>query len=143
MSEPTPIRGHRRYTKRQKVTAVIAAEMTTAAAAAESSGVPENTIRYWMDQPEFVELRTKTREDLAAESKALAHKTLEAIQRRLPEFEPRDLTILYGVLTDQAQLLSGEATSRSEHRELTDALDDHEKAQLRSILEEALAEVPS
>lgn len=143
MSEPTPIRGHRRYTKRQKATVVIAAEMTTAAAASETSGVPESTVRYWMDSPEFVELRAKTREDLAAESKALAHKTLEAIQRRLPEFEPRDLTILYGVLTDKAQLLAGEATARLEHRELLEAFDDHEKGAvadwLREIVRKRLA----
>lgn len=129
MTEP-----RRRYTKRQKATTVIAAEMVTVAAAAEAAGVPESTVRYWMDSPEFVELRAKTREDMAEESAALAHKALEAIQRRLGEFEPRDLTILYGVLVDKSQLLSGQATGRLEHRELLADFDDHETDAMREWL---------
>jgi hypothetical protein len=128
----------RRYTKRTRVTTVMAAEMTSIPAAAESSGIPENTIRYWMDTPEMVELRAKTREDLADESKALAHKALGEIQRRLGEFEPRDLTVLYGVLTDKSQLLSGHATGRTEHRDLTGGLEDHEKEALRALLDDVL-----
>ncbi len=139
MTEPTPIRGHRRYNRRQKATVVIAAEMSTAAAAAEASGIPESTVRYWLDSPAFAELRTKTREDMAEESAVLAHKALEAINRRLPEFEPRDLTILFGVLVEKTQLLSGEATTRSEHRELTETMDDGEREKLSAAIDEWLA----
>lgn len=140
MTEPTPIRSHRRYSKRQKATAVIAAEMSSMAEAAKATGIPLTTIDYWMDQPEFVALRMKTREDMAEESSVLAHRTLAAIKDRLPQFEPRDLVILFGVLVDKAQLLSGMATARTETRSLSDGLDDHEKAQLRAILDEALKE---
>jgi hypothetical protein len=56
---------HRRYTKRQKVTAVLAADMTSVQAAAESTGIPRTTLIHWMDDPEMVELRQKTREQLA------------------------------------------------------------------------------
>lgn len=131
----------RTYSRRQKVTAVVAAEMTSTEAASEATGIPRTTLAYWMDRPEFVELRRKTREELAEESKALAHKALGEIQRRLAEFEPRDLTILYGVMVDKSQLLAGHATGRTETIALTDGLDDHEKATLRGILDEALAEV--
>jgi hypothetical protein len=117
---------HRRYTRRQKATAVIAAEFTSQQEVAEQTGIPRTTIAYWMEAPEFVLLRQKTREDLAEESKALAHKALGEINRRLAEFEPRDLTILYGVLTDKSQLLSGFATGRLEHRELLTGFDDGE-----------------
>lgn len=130
----------RRYSQRTKATAVIAAEMASVTAAAESTGIPRTTIAYWMEDPEFVALRQKTREDLADESKALAHKALGEIQRRLGEFEPRDLTVLYGVLTDKAQLLSGQATGRTETRTLTDGLDDHEREALRAVIDKALAE---
>ena len=135
MAEP---RQHRKYTRRQKATAVIAAEMTTVAAAAEANGIPETTLAYWFDQPEFVALRAKTREDLAAESMALAHKTLGEIKRRLAEFEPRDLSILYGILTDKGQLLAGQATARVENRDLSAALDDHEKDALADAIDEWL-----
>ena len=122
----------RRYTQRSKVTTIIAAELTSVAAAAAAAGIHENTVRYWMDSPEFVELRAKTREDMAAESSALAHKVLGSIQARLAEFEPRDLTILYGVLVDKGQLLSGQATSR--HETITEGWDDHEKVALRDAI---------
>ena len=124
----------RRYTKRQKATAVIAAEMSSVAAAADQTGIPRTTVIHWMDQPEMVALRQKTREDLAAESMTLAHKALGEIQRRLPEFEPRDLTILFGVLTDKGQLLSGQATVRAETRDVTADLDDGEREALESAI---------
>jgi hypothetical protein len=128
------------YTRRQKATAVIAAEMSTVAAAALHAGIPETTVRYWMDEPEFVLLRAKTREEVAVETRTLAVKALGEIRRRLGEFEPRDLTILYGVLTDKAELVSGHATSRSETRDITDALDDHESEVLAGIIRDAIAE---
>ena len=140
MSEPTPIRQHRRYSRRQKVTAVIAAEMSSLTEAAASNDVPITTLDYWMDLPEFVELRKKTREDMAEESKALAHKTLAVIKAKIDQFEPRDLTILYGVLVDKGQLLTGQATSRAETRQLTEGLDDHEKEALRTIIADAIKE---
>lgn len=127
------------YTKRQKMTAVIAAEMTSQVEAAANTGIPRTTIEYWMDQPEFVILRQKTREDLAAESQTLAHKVLGEIKRRLPEFEPRDLSVLYGILTDKAQLLSGAATSRVESKDITDELTDDERDVLRLAIREAVA----
>jgi hypothetical protein len=128
----------RKYTKRQKMTAVIAAEMSTVAAAAEAKGIPERTLGYWFDSPDFAEVRAKTREDLAAESMGMAHTVLGEIKRRLPEFEPRDLSILYGILTDKGQLLSGQATGRLETKDVTDTLDDHERTQLRDAIEDWL-----
>lgn len=130
----------RRYSHRSKVTAVIAAEMTSLQAAADAQGIPPTTLAYWMDQPEFVTLRTKTREDMAEESRTLAHRTLGEIARRLPDFEPRDLTVLYGVLVDKGQLLSGGATSRAEHRDITDQWDDHEREALAKVLRDAVEE---
>lgn len=129
----------RRYTKRQKVTAIIAAEMSSQRAAAEDLGIPETTLQYWMDSPGFAELRAKTREDMAEESSVLAHKVLERIKDTLSSFEPRDLTILFGVLVDKAQLLTGQATSRTETRDLTDTFDDHEREALRRVLDDVLA----
>ena len=134
----------RTYTKRQKVTAVIAAEMSSVTAAAEATGIPKRTVGYWFDSPDFATIRTKTREDLADESRGLAHRVLQEIDKKLPEFEPRDLAILYGILTDKAQLLSGGATSRLEHRELLNDMDDHEReamtAWLRDLAREKMAE---
>lgn len=132
--------GPRRYTKQQKATAVMAAEMVNAEAAAEQTGIPRSTIRRWLEDPELVELRQKTRESMAADMKALAMVALEALMGaiRRGELEGRDLIVALGVAIDKAQLLSGEATSRTETRDLTDTLDDHERARLRDILDDAL-----
>lgn len=133
----------RRYTKRQKATTVIAAEMATVAAAAAAAGIPETTVRYWMDSPEFVALRAKTREDMAEEASTLAHKVLGEISRRLDEFEPRDMAILFGVLVDKGQLLSGQPTSR--HESITEGWADHERVALRDAIRNELdrREVPA
>jgi len=132
---------HRRYTRKQKVTTAVAAEMTSVAAAAEGAGIPESTVRDWMKDPEIAELRAKTREERGEAASTLATIVLGEIKRRLPEFEPRDLSILYGVLTDKAQLLGGQATSRTET--LTDGMDDHERAQLKQAIHDALEKVES
>lgn len=128
----------RRYTKRQKVTAVIAAEMTTQAAAAEEAGIPRKTLAYWMDSPEFAIYRQKTREELGPEGIALAHKVLAEIMRRLPEFEPRDLSTLFGILIDKAQLVTGHATERTETRDITDTLNPEAMEALADDIDEWL-----
>ena len=112
----------RRYTRKQKVTAVIAAEMTSQIEAAEKLGIPRKTLAYWAEDPDFAVYRQKAREELGPEAIALAHNVLGEIKRRLPEFEPRDLSTLFGVLTDKAQLVTGHATARNETRDITDTL---------------------
>src|SRR5687767_6554791 len=115
----------RRYTKRQKGVVVAIAEMSSVAAAAEKSGVPESTVRYWRDSPEFAEIRAKTKADLAEGWIVVAHLAVDsmigALQRG--EFKPQDLPTLGGIATDKSQLLSGAATERAETRDLTN--DDH------------------
>src|SRR5258706_4079321 len=142
MTSPTPITKHRRYTKHQKASVVIAAEMSTVAAAAEGSGIPDTTIRYWMDLPEFVELRNKTREERATAAVTMSMIVLAEIRRRLPEFEPRDLSTLYGILTDKGQLLGGEATSRTENlRLITGGLADDVRTKLRDFIDSLPSEL--
>lgn len=94
-------------------------------AAAETMGIPRTTIAYWLDSPEFVALRQKTREDLAEEMSTLAHLFATKLSERVDELEPRDLVVALGIVTDKAQLLAGGATERLEHREL-DEFTDHE-----------------
>lgn len=137
MVKPTPIR--RRYTRREKVTTVMAAEMTSVSEAARAKGYPRKTVEYWFDDPEFAVYRQKTREDIAPEAISLIHLALETIKRKLDQFEPRDLTVLVGVLTDKSQLLTGKATERTE--QITGGMDDHEREALRSVLDEAMSKV--
>lgn len=121
----------RRYTKAEKVTAVIAAEMSSLAAASDATGIPQSTLAYWMDDPRFAELRAKTREEAAEGFRVLMHAAQARLFDLIPRMEPRDLTILLGVAADKSQLLSGGVTSRTESRAITDDLDDDERERLR------------
>jgi transposase-like protein len=130
----------RRYTKREKAVAVTAAMASSVSAAAEATGVPESTLRYWAEHPEFAELRAKTREQIAEGSMVLATLAQRELMRKLQagEVEPRDLAVIFGIAIDKAQLLAGHATARTENRTLTDGLNDHEKQQLRDGLDRLL-----
>lgn len=128
----------RRYTKAQKATAVIAAEMSNVTAAAEATGIPATTIDYWMDKPEFVRLREKTREEGAQGFTILMHLAQERLALLIPTMEPRDLIVLAGVATEKSQLLSGHPTERTETRDLTSPFDDHETQSIVAAAREYL-----
>ena len=127
----------RRYTKAEKLSAVLAAEMTGVVAVQEQSGIPESTIRYWMDQPEFAEYRAKAREDLKDEITVVAHLAWQRVAEGLKDrtFEPRDALFAAERATTQYLLMSGEATTRSETRSVTDDLGDDEKQRLRNWID--------
>ena len=116
----------RHYTKREKITTVLAAELTTNVAAERATGIPESTVRRWRDDPELAIYIDKTRDVLAEEMSGLAGLAVQAIQRdlRAGKFEPRDLVILLGVAIEKSLLLSGDATSRTETRDITGTLTD-------------------
>jgi len=132
---------HRRYTKRTKLAAVMAAEMGGVVQAQDQTGIPESTIRYWMDQPEFAQVRAKTREDLAEEISTVAHLAWQRVARALAsgEMEPRDAIFAAEKATSLQLLMSGEATARTENVSITDGLDDHEKAALGDAIRNELA----
>jgi hypothetical protein len=130
--------------KRQKLAAVLAADMVGVVAAAEQSGIPESTIRYWAQKPEFAEYRAKARQDLVDEVGVVAHLAWRRVAEALlaGTMEPRD-ALSADKATSLYQLVTGEATQRTESRELTEGLDDHERATLRKMLEDELAKVES
>lgn len=134
----------RRYTKAEKVAAIVAAEATSTMAAAEAGGIPRKTLAYWLDHPDFAELRQNAREAMAEEARVVARlawqKLGEAI--RSGRMEPRDLVMAAGMATDKSQLLAGEATSRTESRALTDDLNDDEKQRLRDWIDGLAATAP-
>lgn len=125
----------RRYTNAQRAQAVAEAEVNGLTRASEKTGIPLTTIDYWLDKPEFVELRSKTREEMRDGFRVLVHKAQERLEALVPTMEPRDLTILLGVATDKGLLLAGDATSRSETRTWTDDLNDDEKQRLRDWID--------
>lgn len=133
--------GNRRYTKREKLAAVLAADVSGLTATAEATGIPKSTLVYWTERPEFVQFRTKAREDLADEVKVVAHLAWQRAAEALRDgtMEPRDVLFAAEKATNLQLLMSGEATSRNELRDLSSELDDHERAALKQVLLEELA----
>jgi transposase-like protein len=127
--------GHRRYTADQKAQAVADAEVNGVVQAADANGVPESTLRYWIDDPKFAEIRVKTREERRDGYRILVALAQKRLVELIPSMEPRDLTILLGVGQDKDLLLSGEATGRTETRTWTDDLGDDEKQRLRDWID--------
>jgi len=122
-----------------KLAAVLAADMVGVVAASEQTGIPESTIRYWAEQPEFAEYRAKTREDMAEEVAIVAHLAWQRVGEALKagKMDPRDALFAADKATTLYQLVTGQATDRTEHRDLTEAFDDHEWETLRDLLREA------
>ena len=133
---------HRRYSKSQKISAVTAAVASSTLAAAEQSGIPESTLRYWMNDPELAEIREKARAELAPMAATAAFLAWAETIRllRTGGLEPRDVLFAVGLATDKSQLLAGGVTNRTETRALSDGLNDHEKQQLRDALDRLLSE---
>jgi transposase-like protein len=116
----------RRYTKSEKVAAIVAAAASSTLAASEQTGVPESTLRYWMDDPKFAIYRENAREAMAEEARVVARMAWSALAAAIQsgELEGRDLVMAAGMATDKSQLLNGAATSRTEARDITGSLSD-------------------
>ena len=111
----------RRYTKTQKAEAVAAAVVEGQTAAAERRGIPLTTLNQWFNSPEYVELRSKTNQDVADQFWAVIQLGLQRVQELIPVAEDlAKVSTAVGILYDKHALLTGSATSRSEHRDLPD-----------------------
>ena len=131
----------RRYTRKEKLAAVLAAEVSGVVAAEKATGIRESTIRYWVDQPEFAEYRARAREDMAEEVKVVAHLAWKRVAQAIEkgEMEPRDALFAADKATTLYQLVTGQATSRAEHRDLTTSFADAEWEALTDFLREKVA----
>ena len=132
---PSP---RRRYTKREKVVALLASDASSTLAASQATGVPESTLRYWRDQPEFADIRENAREGMAEDALMVARLAWKKLGQAIADglLEPRDLVIATGMATDKSQLLNGGATARTEARDLTGTFSD---AELDAAIREANA----
>jgi hypothetical protein len=142
MTEPTPIKAHRRYTPRQKARATGIALVDGVTEAAKRTGIPKQTIDYWQSKPEFGPLRT-TAQELVAEQfwvgiQVGLREVIKGIEGNAPLREKAEAM---KVMADRYALLTGQATDRRESRDLTDSFDDHERTRLKEVLRESL-EVP-
>lgn len=130
----------RRYTAKDKAEAVGIALVKGTEGASEDTGIPRTTIAYWMDQPAFVELRHKTREDVGDALWVAMQTGIARVVELIPKTEDvQKVAVALGVLYDKRALMMGQATSRSESRSLTEDLDDDDRHKLRLLIDEVLA----
>ncbi len=135
MVEPTPIR--KRRTRSQKAVIVGEAEIIGVRPAARKAHVAESSVRYWRDSEDFAQLRAEKKEDVAADVWAAFQKGVRRIVQLMDTTEDMGkVAVASGILFDKFALMSGEATSRTETKTLTDGMDDHERETLRRILDE-------
>lgn len=108
---------------------------------ARKAGVPVSTLEHWRQHGEMAQLRTQKREDVAADVWAVFQAGVRRIQELLPITEDMGkVAVATGIIYDKYALMSGQATTRSETKALTEGLQDHEKEALRRLLDEITAE---
>lgn len=130
----------RRYSRTTKVAAIVAAEATSVLAAAEAMGIPRETLRDWIHNDKYAEVRQNVREGMAEESGWTARLALRMLGNAIAdgELEPKDLINATGMLIEKTQLLNGGATGRTESRDLTGSLSDDDVRQIVRTAEDLL-----
>ena len=117
-----------RHTERTKMTVVLASDMTSTKAVAEATGIARSTIIEWRKDPKYDTFRHNAREAMAEEASLVARMVWKKIAERIDEFEPRELTPLAEMATKNSLLLNGDATARTESRDITGTVPDAELA---------------
>jgi hypothetical protein len=129
----------RRLTIVQKAALVGEAEVNGVLPTARKHNVPESSIRYWREDPTFAKLREETKEAVAQDVWGAFQLGLKRIVELIPvTTDLQKVSVATAIIYDKFALISGAATSRAESRSLVDGMDDHEREQLKSVLEEAL-----
>ncbi len=141
MTEPTPIR--KRRPKAVVAHAVGLAESVGVMAASRKTGIPESTIRRFRERPDMALLRAENAEEVALDVFAGFQVGVRRVIELLPETtDVSKVAVAAGILYDKYALMSGMATGRTEHRELLDGMDDHEREALSALLRDVAEAVP-
>ncbi len=129
----------RRYTAKQKAQAVGIAVVEGVTEAERQLAIPKQTIDYWLRKPEFGPLRTTAREVVVEDFWVGVQVGLEEVAKGLRSDAPlKDKAAALGVLYDRFALLTGHPTSRSEHRDITASMKDHEREALADAIDDWL-----
>ena len=118
------VREHRRYSAKTRAAVVGLAASKGQTVASEETGIPLSTVHLWYMKPEYAELRTKTREDVADSLWTAIQIGIGEVAKGITGDAPlRDKATALGILYDKHALMTGGATNRSENRELNDLPD--------------------
>lgn len=129
------MRGKKRPTAdRTRALAVAAREGV--AEASRQTGLAKSTIHQWMQTPEYEQLRTRTKDQVAEEWWAIVQQGFRRTAELLARTEDvQKAATATAIIFDKLALSRGEATARTESRSLTDALNDNERKRLRDWID--------
>lgn len=122
----------RQRTTAEKARAIGLAEVVGIARASRETGIPESSIRTWRERPDFAELRGEKKEQVREDVWAAFQTGVRRVVELIPRTDDlQKVAMATGVLYDKFALMSGEATSRTESKALTDDISDDERQRLR------------
>lgn len=122
---------------RTRALAIVAVEGVPAAA--EATGIPERTIREWTDDPEFAELRQRTKEAAAEEWWGIVQEAFRRTSQLLGQTEdPVKAATAGAIVFDKMALSLGEATARTETKDVSVDIPDQIKRELRDRFADAV-----
>lgn len=108
-------------------------------AASDQTGIPESTVRSWMDTDEFAQLRNRTKEAVAEEWWAIVQEGMRRVRELLPDSTDIQKTATAtAIIADKMLLIRGEPTSIA-HLNLAEGMDDHERELLSDAIRGELA----
>lgn len=118
----------------EKGKAVGIALMTSAEEASRQTGIPGRTIREWVESPEFAELRQTPREEVGEAMWVAIQEAVHELRKGLvnPKAYLRDKVAAFDSLVDKRALIIGEATSRTESKDISGDIDPNIKRELRN-----------
>jgi hypothetical protein len=109
----------RKYTVKQRAETAGLAIVVGVTEAERQTGIPKETIQYWTEKPEFAQLRTRAREAVVADFWIAIQAGVEQVHLGLIGDAPlRDKATALATLVDRYALLNGEATQRTETRDV-------------------------
>src|SRR5262245_27403427 len=115
----------RRYTTKDRAHAAGIGIVEGVTEAERPTGIPKETIQYWVNKQEFAHLRTTAREMVADEFWVGVQVGIEEVIKGLRSDAPlKEKAVAFGVIYDRHALLTGGATGRTESRDITGTLSD-------------------
>jgi transposase-like protein len=131
----------RSYTRAQKAALVGEAEVKGVRRTAREHHIPVSTLQAFRTHPDYAQMRTEKREDVAADVWTAFQMGVQRVMQLIPDSDDlQKVATATGIIYDKYALIAGQATSRSEHRDIVSDLDDHERDTLARILREAVEE---
>jgi hypothetical protein len=132
--------GTRAHTDSEKARAIGIALVSGTEVAAKSAGVSRRSVQRWVDDPAMSRLVAEKRETVGSHLWAGMQVALESVVAGLkdPDAPLQARATTFGILFDKWALMSGEATARTETKDVTVDLPDDIRRDLRDRFSDRL-----